>query len=597
MNLRLVCADSLQRSAYKKLKAQVYIASSVSPSLRGSLVQKLTAHSTQGVAAGSSLGASSTAAALADVHSSAWKRVLGAATPRLDRGESDNTALGVSLSIFLQRTDIICIQLVDVGGTSLGWAVLLPEWLLAEGSPCAGAWGATPSTPPASYVGTSAGADSAALLQLPLGAPPGQPSPSGTLSLSGSIAWAPASSMKRSSLANTVKRSTGAEQSTTPGTAAAPTTPTARVVVLPHWHTKWCDRKRQVCVASGAVRELNRLGVIVAGVPSSVTPAEVKFEWLRSSGAAAEGGAAAAGEGAFVHEDTGMEFVPCSGVPPPGKASSEHWPLGASRPPLDAFAVFDIPPAPPLLQPAAKVAKAQELAQETAAVRSRPGQSARVNASMTVQWPAAAVSAAPQLQGVGADTLRGATRRGYGVPPPEAVLHDSPSALGLLQAELTEVAGDPSVHFLRADDVGHFFLARVSWPGCGSVMSQAVGPVEAVPPAAREVWIDGTPAVGQVLTAQAYYAGGIPGACSVEWIVVSEEGERTTHDAAVVDFVRPAPDTDSCPEASGPHGRLFRVGSEHIGSIFKVSVNPVRADGVEGAPATSRPSKEVPAEQ
>jgi hypothetical protein len=81
----------------------------------------------------------------------------------------------------------------------------------------------------------------------------------------------------------------------------------------------------------------------------------------------------------------------------------------------------------------------------------------------------------------------------------------------------------------------------------------------------------------------------------VEWIVVSEEGERTTHDAVEVDLAFGAGRREECSETPGPHGRFFRVGEEHVGSIFKVGINPVRCDGIEGAPSTSRPSAEVPA--
>lgn len=605
VNLRLISAEALRVTAYKKMKAQLFVASPVSPSLRASVLQKVSGANTQGMgAASTTLAASATAAALADLHSSAWKRVLQCATARVDVDASGASALGLTATVMLQCHDILCIQMVDTGGTSLGWAVLPPEWLFTPACPySATKWGDPRSTPPPAYLlGVPAPEGSAPSLKLPLAAPPGQAAPTGHLCIGGFITRAPASALKRSSLANTVERSA----SSIPGGAAAPAgappgSPLARIVVLPHWHTKWCDRKRQVCIAAGAVRELNRVGVLVSGVPAGVAPSDVQVRWMRSAGSgtltdtAAAAAAAAGGSAppvALHHEDTGLDFTPCAGVPPPGMASSEHWPLGQPRPPLDALAVFDIPPAPPLLQPVVRVAKAQELAAETAAVRSRPG-APRANASMTIQWPAAAMTAHAGLQGA-ADTLHGATRKGYGVPPPEAVLHDSASAVGFLQAELTEACADPSVYFLRKEDVGCFLIAEVTWPGCdGAVQSQVVGPVDPAPPAAREVWIEGAPEVGQVLTAQAYYAGGVPGACTVEWIVVSEEGDRTTHDAFEVDFNVAASETADCPSASGPHGRLFRVGEEHVGSIFKVSVNPVRIDGVEGAPATSKPSKEV----
>ncbi len=595
LNLRLLAADSMRVTAYKKLKAQLYVASPVSAGLRASVVQKLSGNATQGISATShSLGASAVAAALADIYSTSWKRALSSTTSRVDISPDGATALGLTACLFLQPSDVICVQLLDTGGTNLGCALALPEWFLSSDSPCVGAWGSSPASPPAAEPAGAAGQSASGVLSLPLAAPPGQPACSGTLSMGGSLEWAPAGAMKRTSLANTVNRSASSGTvAATADAAASSSEPVARIAVLPHWHTKWCDRKRQVCVASGAVRELNRLGVLVAGVPG-VTSEQLVVQWmhtrLEDEGAAGAAADAAPGDSEFHHDDTGLDFVLATPLPPPGKASSKHWPLGAARPPLDALAVFGVPPAPPLLHPAAKVAKAQAVAQETAEGRARPG-AARANASTAVQWPTVAATAASGLQGA----LVGAVRRGYGLPPPESVLHDSASALGLLQAELTETCGDPAVYMLRKQDVGRFFLAVVKLPDGQQLVTQVMGPVEAAPPAAREVWIDGAPEVGQVLTAQTYYAGGDPGACTVEWIVVSEEGDRTTHDAAVVDFAGAAPNAADCPEESGPHGRLFRIGAEHVGSIFKVSVNPVRSDGVEGAPATSKPTKEVAA--
>jgi len=76
---------------------------------------------------------------------------------------------------------------------------------------------------------------------------------------------------------------------------------------------------------------------------------------------------------------------------------------------------------------------------------------------------------------------------------------------------------DPSAHGLGAADGSPV-------PGLVAV-SLPAGPIDAAPPKAREIWIEGPQTVGSLLLGRALYFGGYEGPSVVSWISITEEGD------------------------------------------------------------------------
>ena len=141
--------------------------------------------------------------------------------------------------------------------------------------------------------------------------------------------------------------------------------------------------------------------------------------------------------------------------------------------------------------------------------------------------------------------------------------------------------------------------------GAGAVAAP-VGPVEAAPPKARELWTEGTPAVGAQLQGRCYYYGGREGASVVSWVAVDPEGETV-----VLKPPTPAPPPppqqppgDGDGDGGGAqqqlllpddHPRALRLTAAHAGCLIKFKLCPVRADGEAGHTESSRPTAEVAA--
>lgn len=128
-------------------------------------------------------------------------------------------------------------------------------------------------------------------------------------------------------------------------------------------------------------------------------------------------------------------------------------------------------------------------------------------------------------------------------------------------------------------------------------MTHSAGPVEPAPPRIREIWVEtegeggsgGVP--GGWLTGKLLYWGGTPGLCEFSWISVDAEGERTESDVRVWDPLAPYPPLGSPDAEADP--RLRKLEAVDVGCSFKLTCEPVRADGVKGAPSTSKPTADV----
>jgi hypothetical protein len=82
---------------------------------------------------------------------------------------------------------------------------------------------------------------------------------------------------------------------------------------------------------------------------------------------------------------------------------------------------------------------------------------------------------------------------------------------------VAELPSDSSLHGLGASDGS-------AVPGLVAV-SLPAGPIDAAPPKAREIWIEGPQAVGSLLVGRALYFGGYEGPSIVSWISITEEGD------------------------------------------------------------------------
>lgn len=444
---------------------------------------------------------------------------------------------------------------------------------------------------------------------------------------------------------------TGSAVPAVPPVPAAIASPQATIQVLPHFHTKWCDRKRAVCTCGGAVREQNRLGVIVcmpaaASKPAAqpralwyvgMSAAEVQANGLPAHGAGHGTGVVPAPEDAAAEAAAAAEVATASPAPAAPTASPSKAPPSApptsvpislqvaraqpeffwhdstaawyqrvemERTAPDAWkscsaaaaakraqASLGIPDIPSLFQAERGQQRLAEFhgklvqARCTYAGPAAGGAGARGRAGhgiAPVPWPPAALAA-----NAGEGSLLGAVAPRYGCPPIDEVLHDSSAALALAAAEASETAADRCLLQLAAEHVGRTVLCLAVLHDGTVLESPVVGPVEALPPAVRECWLEGDTVVGHTLTARSWYCGGTQGLCEWTWIRVTREGMRETSDA------EPAEPLPNDAPANPQLVQCRQLTAEDIGCVFKAQVLPVRADGASGGHTTSRPCAEV----
>lgn len=378
-----------------------------------------------------------------------------------------------------------------------------------------------------------------------------------------------------------------------------PTSEAARIFVLPHFHTKWCDRKRQVCTAEGSVRELNRLGVICFNYRGNSET--LTCEWYRSlvdcskditentnaTDNAAETPATAAtntlNETRY-DKHTGLAFSKITdidmkrGMPiaRPDHAPSNASDIAAKLPNVNDF--LDIPAIPKLQD--THIESVYNAYEE---LRNR--RSLLTGSDLTAPWIAEALKRMHiDSSQESVRNAKGAVAQKYGEPPTGDVLQQSTSSLALLATEVEEAVEDPMVYFLRHHDVGRYIMAVVK-DGDTEISTQVVGPVEAAPPTFREVWIEGQAQVGQVLRAKAYYIGGIQGESAFSWIRVSEDGSRVT--------MEPKSLSPGADEEEKQNVCSYEIKEKDDNCILKVACDPVRDDGVGGATVTSQPTPQI----
>ena len=292
----------------------------------------------------------------------------------------------------------------------------------------------------------------------------------------------------------------------------------ASIHVARHHHTVYCDRKRAVCTAEGAVREGNTLTVEAVLPPGATITAitwhasvEVgeAYGWLGT----AAGAAGAGDEVAFtaVHGGRTWRFPP-------------------TRAPVE------LPPLP-----------------------------------------------APYARAGGGESTNPAAAAAPPAPEDASPLFTPAAAARFLADEAAATAANPAALALTLPLVGHVVAARVTvTPGDGGdalIATAIAGPVEAAPPTSRLLRIAGEPVVGAVLTAVPLYYGGFPAPATFTWIRVAPDGLRTE-----------VPAVTAMP--AGACAPLTLTAAD-VGATFKVCIEPVRGDGVRGAPITSLPTPEI----
>jgi hypothetical protein len=329
-------------------------------------------------------------------------------------------------------------------------------------------------------------------------------------------------------------------------------TASARLTLVAHEHNKYCDRRVRVCTAPGRYREGERLQLLTRGGPSGAL-AGFRSVWYRSlvidlSNLGTERAVAAAGGSSPAADFQAAEAArPALGAPDLSSLSFF---------PVDPRPVTDLAPAPPDYAPSPTVAE----------IRARLAPRLAPAAA-----PAAGFSSYPLFkEDVGRMLLCALVPRGA-VPPPCLRPRRRGRRVVFVDAAGTSESADCA----------------------GLIVTQPIGPVEAAPPKAREIWVEGECRVGCTLRGHAYYFGGFEGASRVSWVAIGESGDVAELRPPTLS---PRPHSDAGEPAAGAGAddpRSLLLTPALVGSMLKYRVQPVRSDGNEGHTESSRPTAEV----
>ena len=298
--------------------------------------------------------------------------------------------------------------------------------------------------------------------------------------------------------------------------AAAP----PAIVVLPHAHTVYCDRKRQVCTAAGAVREGNRLGLAVAalGVEPAAAgelrgprlPPGTRVTWYRSAEPAAgfeslHASLAAHGAPARLGVPVTRPAPPrdatddAAAVPPPASAASSAGDAAAPSSSASGGQCEGAVRATPPASGGDAGAAAPPTPPADAAAHPTHITDATTGARLLAQPPRPPAAAAPECVDAlfSVPTAPGVVVDDAPAPPPDpsdphagSPLFTSSAAARLLRAQAEAAWDDPAQWFCALGDVGHYVAAAVTVPGHSPVLLPPVGPVEPGLPRFREVWVE-----------------------------------------------------------------------------------------------------------
>lgn len=319
---------------------------------------------------------------------------------------------------------------------------------------------------------------------------------------------------------------------TAPEFAGAP----AALAMIPHVHTKYCDRKFSVCTAEKSYREGESLKVCLAE-PSNVTD----VAWYKSDPGVSLGEAAKEGDLGGSHGASEAKAGEADGLL--GAAALPASPAGA--PPGDG----EFPP--------------EELVDKDSGVVFR-----RVPDKKT-----ACPSAPP--------------------PPVDAspeVLSSSAAVQKFVRQQQAHARANPLVYLMQADDDGRYFKALVRIEGQDSPIATApVGPCEAGPPKVREIVVTGEMKVGSPLRAAATYFGGRQGATEFWWMRITPEGTRVE----ITEPRAPAEPDSDVTDADLGDPRVYVPVADDVNCSLKAMCIAVRGDGTRGQKESSKPTPKI----
>ena len=418
--------------------------------------------------------------------------------------------------------------------------------------------------------------------------------------------------------------------------AADASTPRLRLAVAGHEHNKYCDRRVRVCTAMARVREGNTLYAVVAGGGSEAL-AGAKVAWYRSGLVDAQllGAVGVAASGAAAHE-TG------AALPSPDPAAPDGWDAPATAPlhaggvaadahvsrlwPALATATYsaytprspaDLPPCPPDYVPSAGVPDTRRHMALLAVGRAVAPTTAPTAADAAGGVPGAIPAAASVSGALRCPLFREDIGR---LVTALLLAPDAPVPPAIAFAVTPAAADAPP---FTPPTVAVVTPGTAAAPAGLLAWASPAGPVEAAPPKAREIWIEGAPVVGCLLVGNVYYYGGYAGMAEVAWVAINDDGETIDlKGPARVDICAPLPELDtelgalvvvwgwgvampSCishlalpyeanaGSAVDDDPRVLRLTTAHAGCLIKYKVKPIRSDGDDGHAESSRPTAEV----
>lgn len=309
--------------------------------------------------------------------------------------------------------------------------------------------------------------------------------------------------------------------------------PTARLSLIPHEHNKYCDRRVRVCTAPGRYREGEKLQLQPRGGPSGAL-ANYRSVWYRS----------AVVDTFFIGSNKTLSDKSDQDIQKRIDLTMVNFF------PINPRPVSDLAPAPPDYAPSPSIAE----------IRAR---------------------LAPRLEPAQAPPA------GFAVYP----LFKEDTGCMILCALIPKNISPPSIIRPRlrgrvqvlVDEVENVIETE------GIIVTRPVGPIEAAPPKAREIWIEGDYKVGSKLRGEMYYFGGFEGESIVSWIAIKSDGETEEVRAPTVisnDIIK-----GGVIDVLDP--RELQLTESLKGCLLKFRVVPVRSDGNFGHQETSRPTDEI----
>lgn len=422
--------------------------------------------------------------------------------------------------------------------------------------------------------------------------------------------------------------------------AADVSKPRVTLHLAPHEHSKYCDRRVRVCTAAGKYREGEVLLARLEGPADQL--ARFRVCWYRSDvidasqvpQAARSSGAATAStarptvlsiDGAFQLPDgSPMPPPPPPSMPPSlhptssaAVGSSSSTPMAGSHSVSTPSAPGGFTPRPPPGPPPATRVTSVNL-NAAAAPGPGPASSATVVAAPAIDFQSSTnldvgnllyslVDArpvsdlppappdhvpSPPIPEIKARLALAAATAPSGATPASAAAQIGP---GLLQYPLfkQDIGRMMMAVLVAIDETAPATL--IGTRAAGAVLSLPVGPVEAAPPKAREIWIEGSTTVGSLLTGHWYYFGGWEDNSIVSWVAINDDGETSVVKPPTASPASLPPPDPAAPagSAADDHPRALRLNEALRKSAIKMKVQPVRSDGNEGHTESSRPTPDV----